>query len=398
MGFVEPAFLWGALAIVVPIAVHFWHQKRGKPLPWAATLWLTERDQQSSRGLRLDNVLLLIVRCLLLIVLAILLSQPLLNWVKKAQAVQRVHLVQPRAFVADNFRFELAEARKNGERIYWADETPEPFDDERKPSPKKSYRFDALTLQSAINQISPENTELHLYVVNDPALAEVPAITVPTGYRLHTVVDSTSQLRAFLTGKGDRKLFINRAGLLTSSVTLDPTLRFQTSPVHSGPLRVLLDYRTQPERETVRAALNALTEIYSLDLVIDERQTTTRPYDWVLTDRLPSSVLPQTIYVVSGVERTQSAPNVVFTNEPLTPQRSERVENGQLPEWLGEQLIRHYDLPVNRSPLSKAELRALFVPTRPRDTRQQAGVQNALLLLFVVILLIERGLALTKNA
>lgn len=394
MAFVEPALLWGALAIAIPIAIHFWHQKRGKPLPWAATVWLTERDQQQSRGLRLDNVPLLLVRCFLLIVLAMLLSQPLLDWLKKPQVIQRMHLVQPNAFVADNFRFELAEAQKKGEKVYWVAETLEPFDNK----PKKSFKFNALALQSAINQLPAKNTELHLYVANDPALAEVPAITVPKRFQLHSLVDSTSRPRAFLVGKDGRKLFVNQAGFLTSSVTPDLTIRFRSTPAHSGPLRVLLSYQSQAEQQTVQAALNALTDAYGLDLMIDEKTTTARPYNWVLTDQLPNAISPRTLYVVLGTEQTQSRQNVVFTDERLTPQTSERVETGQLPEWLGDQLIRHYGLQPEQRPLSEGALKSLFVKTNQRDTEQQAGVQNAFLLLFVVGLLTERWLALTKNA
>ncbi|UFH51893.1 BatA domain-containing protein [Spirosoma sp. KNUC1025] len=112
MQFIEPVLLWGALAVAIPVAIHFWHQKRGKLLPWAATQWLTESQQQQSRGLRLDNILLLIIRCLLLILLAILLAQPILNWFAKPPIIQKVHLVQPSASVANNFRFELTEAQK----------------------------------------------------------------------------------------------------------------------------------------------------------------------------------------------------------------------------------------------------------------------------------------------
>lgn len=90
--------------------------------------------------------------------------------------------------------------------------------------------------------------------------------------------------------------------------------------------------------------------------------------------------------------------NVVFTNEPLTPQTSERVEAGQLPEWLGGQLLTHYGLETNRQPLSQQNLRALFIPSIKADAHQQAGLQNGLLLAFVLLLLLERWLALTKNA
>jgi hypothetical protein len=84
--------------------------------------------------------------------------------------------------------------------------------------------------------------------------------------------------------------------------------------------------------------------------------------------------------------------------ETLSPQTSERVAGGQLPEWLGEQLIRHYGLLTNQEPLSHQALNAQFVPTAKRTTAHQATVQNALLLLIIVILIVERWLALTKNA
>jgi len=122
----------------------------------------------------------------------------------------------------------------------------------------------------------------------------------------------------------------------------------------------------------------------------------------VLTDRpllTPELVRsPKTLYTVSGNSRTPITDNAVFTAETLTPQTSERVANGQLPEWLGEQLVRHYGLAERQFPLSQRALNALFVPTRKTTETQQAGLQNALTLLFVVLLVIERWLSLTKNA
>lgn len=384
MTFIEPFLLWGALAVAIPIALHFWHQRRGKPLPWAATQWLTERNQQQSRGLRLDNRLLLLLRCLLLILLATLLAQPVLNWLKKTETT-RTHLVQPTALVTDNFRFELDEARKKDEQIVLMDKTINP-----------------LTLQTAINKVSAEHTELHLYVVNSQALADVPAITVPAQFRLHTIADSSRKPRPYAALNSRKQLYIDQSGRLVSTAAPDPTLSLQPTPVHSGPIRVLLAHSSVQERQTVRAALSALADVYGLTLIIDEKETTTAPYDWVLTDQ-PLSALeparnPKTLYIVSGNERTSVTKNVVSTAEMLTPQTSERVANGQLPEWLGEQLIRHYGLTASQPPLSQQALNALFLPsTRPRQT-QQANVQNALTLLFVVLLTVERGLALTKNA
>ena len=385
MTFIEPFLLWGALAVAIPIAIHFWHQKQGKPLPWAAMQWLTERNQQQSRGLRLDNLLLLIIRCLLLLVLAVLLAQPVLNWLKKDTTVQRIHLVQPNPLVAAAFRFELDEARKKDEPVVLTNKAVNP-----------------LTIQTAIDSLPSENTELHLYVVNDKALADVPAITVPARFRLHTVVDSTRRPRPYLLLADAKRLYIDRTGKLTSTATPDPTLSFQNAPVHSGPIHIWLDYRSDLERQTVRAALGALSAVYGLPLVIDTQKAVNVVYDCVLTDQ--SSVAsepaknPGTLYIVSGNGLTPTTDNLVFTSESLTPQTSELVAGGRLPEWLGEQLIRHYGLMTNQVRLNQANLKSLFVASAKPTRTQQAGMQNMLTLLFIGLLVLERWIALTKNA
>lgn len=397
MQFVEPFLLWGALAVSIPVAIHFWHQKQGKPLPWAATQWLIEKQQQQSRGLRLDNILLLICRCLLLIVLAILVAQPILAWFTKPPTIQKIHLVQPSPAVSENFKFELTDAQKKNERVVWADERLSPLD-EKPYSFQKGQRLNPLPLQTAINKLDTRNTELHLYITNSQDLANLPAITVPARFRLHTVIDSTSQPRPYLMGKNGRKLFINRAGKLASAPVLDPTVKFQSVPVNAGPIFVLLNYRNERERQTVKAAINALTDVYSADLIIDEAPLPNRSYAWVLTDQLPTKPSAQTLYIVSGVETPAEGTNVVFTNESLTPQTSDRVATGQLPEWLGSQLMHHYGLVSTHQPLSQQDLNSLFVSSTKPTTAQQAGIQNALLLFFVVLLFVERWLALTKNA
>jgi hypothetical protein len=395
MTFVEPYLLWGALAVTIPVVIHFWHQKHGKPLPWAATQWLTEKDQQQSRGLRIDNIPLLIVRCLLLLVLALLVSQLLLNKSDQSEAIKTVHLVQPSTFVADNFRFELDEAAKKGEAVYLANSELTPFS--TKPDQTASAgRFNALQLQTAINELPAETTNLHLYLQNAELLANVPAITVPQRFRLHSVIDSASQPRPYLAVRDSKKLYINQSGKLTTGVET-PNVKLQAAPAHEGPLRVLLQYANTPERQTVRAALQALMDVYSLDLAIDEKPIR-QSYDWVLTHKVPIRLTPKTLYIVSLNEQVPHPSNVIYTNERLTPQMSDRVVNGQLPEWLGQQLVQHYGLPAQSNPLSKQALANLFVPSTKRSVHQQASMQPVLLLLFVCLLLAERWLALTKNA
>ncbi|GAB3015712.1 BatA domain-containing protein [Spirosoma pulveris] len=397
MQFVEPFLLWGALAVTIPVAIHFWHQKQGKPLPWAATQWLIEKQQQQSRGLRLDNIPLLLVRCLLLILLAVLLAQPIIGWFQQKPTIQKVHLVQPDKAVADNYKFELTEARKKGEKVIWVDDRLSAMNDAPFTG-QQAKRFGPLPLQTAINSLDIKHIELHLYLVNSQKLADVPAITVPASFRLHTVVDSSGQLRPYLVVKNDRKLFVNRIGKLVSLPALDPTGKFQSTPVHSGPINVLVGYQNLREQQTVKASLAALSDVYAFDFSIDEKPTPNRHYDWILTDKLPARPSTQTLYTVSGVAQIDGQPNITFTNETLTPQTSDRAATGQLPEWLGVQLLHHYGLGSLDEPLGPKDLQSLFIPTTKPTTEQQAGIQQALLLVFIGLLAAERWIALTKNA
>ena len=148
------------------------------------------------------------------------------------------------------------------------------FEPDRPTEYLKPVLPDALTLQTAINQLDLPTTNLHLYVVNNQALGDVPAITVPARFQLHSIIDSTRPPHPFLAAKDNRKVFINPMGKLISTSTF-ATLNFQPGPAHTGPIKTLLNYRTAPERNTVKAALLALTDVYKLDLTIDEKPTLT---------------------------------------------------------------------------------------------------------------------------
>lgn len=388
--------LWGALAIVVPIAIHFWHQKQGIPLPWAATQWLEEKQQQQSRGLRLDNLWLMVLRCLLIVLLTLGLAHPVLNSLQKRPIVQKVHLVQPLATVTDNFRFELSEALKKEERVVWAlpglVPVPSTLDLPRHAA------FDPLSLQTAITQLSAQPVDLQIYMANSPTLANVPAIAVPAQFSLHTIADSGQQLRPFLLVKDNRRLYVNRAGKLTSSGQSDPSVPLLSSPAHSGPIATLLSYRNGREKQTVQAALAALTDVYGLTFQVDERPISGRAYTWVLTDQLPAGRLASTLYILSSGQPEVAASNVVYTNEMLTPATSERVETGQLPEWLGTQLLAHFNLGHSPYPLTQQDLKALFTARQPTPEQTQTNWQHVLLLVFLGLVILERWVALTKNA
>lgn len=77
MSLLTPIMLWGTLAAGVPIALHFFFRSRYRTVPWAAMTFLLTSIEQTSRRLRFQELLLLILRCVVLALLALAFARPL---------------------------------------------------------------------------------------------------------------------------------------------------------------------------------------------------------------------------------------------------------------------------------------------------------------------------------
>src|SRR5436190_10389292 len=84
--FGEEAFLtssglmWaGVAAISIPIIIHLLNKRKFKIVDWAAMDFLLDADKKNRRRVRLENFLLLLLRCLAIFLLGFLLAQPFLS-------------------------------------------------------------------------------------------------------------------------------------------------------------------------------------------------------------------------------------------------------------------------------------------------------------------------------
>ena len=78
--FFATALAWaGCGAVGVPVAIHLFSQLRRRQMPWAAMQFLVESYRPKRRWLQLEQLLLLINRCLILIILGLALSSPILH-------------------------------------------------------------------------------------------------------------------------------------------------------------------------------------------------------------------------------------------------------------------------------------------------------------------------------
>ncbi len=78
----QPIWLWAITGIAVPLVIHLWNIRQGKTLKVGSIAFLTESARAHSKSLRLSELWLLLLRCLLLILLALLLCQPV--WIKQS--------------------------------------------------------------------------------------------------------------------------------------------------------------------------------------------------------------------------------------------------------------------------------------------------------------------------
>lgn len=74
ISFANPAFLWSLLGLSVPIAIHFLSRKEGQVIKLGSLKHMQETSTQQFRGIRLNEIWLLILRCLLIVLLSLLLS------------------------------------------------------------------------------------------------------------------------------------------------------------------------------------------------------------------------------------------------------------------------------------------------------------------------------------
>lgn len=88
MQFLNPALLAGALLFAVPLIIHLLNRQRHRKRPWAAMEFLLRAYQKQRNRLRNENLLLLLLRCLVPVLLALAIARPMLQQASALLATQ----------------------------------------------------------------------------------------------------------------------------------------------------------------------------------------------------------------------------------------------------------------------------------------------------------------------
>ncbi|HEY1006280.1 MAG TPA: BatA domain-containing protein [Sphingobacteriaceae bacterium] len=84
--FLQSIWLIAAAGMIIPVLIHFWNVKRGKTMKVGSITFLQESSRQNGRSLRLRDLLLLVLRCLIILVIAVILAGPAWRTVPPAEA------------------------------------------------------------------------------------------------------------------------------------------------------------------------------------------------------------------------------------------------------------------------------------------------------------------------
>ncbi|EDP71402.1 hypothetical protein FBALC1_02922 [Flavobacteriales bacterium ALC-1] len=93
MFFLNPAYLWASLGLAVPIAIHLWSKKEGKTIKVGSIQLLSEADSKQNSSIKLNELLLLLIRLLLIALVVLIMAEPQIK--KNIQNTKLTYLVEP---------------------------------------------------------------------------------------------------------------------------------------------------------------------------------------------------------------------------------------------------------------------------------------------------------------
>ena len=387
MEFLQPILLWGLLGLSVPILIHLWNGKKGKLVAWAAMQWLQEQDNQSSKSIRIDQILILILRMLLILLLVFLLAQMLLKGFGKSETGEVIHLVQLNKKVIEDFKFELEQALEKGEKVMIADEDLteiESLDDLNQTVLNQSNK-----IQESLNEL-PENTEnLNLYLSNSDRLISSELLYTPIKPVLFLSENQEEkEVSEFIQTASDNVGFVNQEGqLVFSDQAPNPAAK---AVWEGGEISWFSADLMDSEQAYLEASLSAISEVYPLNFARSENMD-----DAILVfkNQYPDSVESEKLYFLTNHQGLTKHENVVSLSGSINSIQSELIQTGKLPELIVENLMLHFGLKRKEMPLSQTQLQSRFLILNHEKSGDKGNMQTILLALLVLTFAAERVLS-----
>ncbi len=381
----QPVFLWAFLGLSIPVLIHLWNGRRGKILNWAAMNWLSGQESQSSRSIKLEQWLLLLVRLLLLALLVLLAVGLWFDFLEKSESKPVVHLVEPREGVVDEFRFELEQAIEKGESIYWLSGGLPDYEAGKVPEMNQG----SFSIQQALDQLPRNFDSLHFYSSGLAAKDQEEILFVPEIPILHLqTLDNRSYSSAQIELDSVRFLSVNEMGMLQVNLGSE-ALKY---PVYSGSVGFQFDLEDKEKESQFLAAFAAITEVYGL--IFTEQSD---GEILILTDQIPENPEINKLYLVSESSKQIFPKNIQSIANQTGMNWEEVVEKGLLPGLILEPLVDFLGIHPKESRLSPSQIVQQFVKIPESKMGILPNANGILLVVFMVLFGLERYLAYRNN-
>ncbi|MDQ0640499.1 hypothetical protein QF042_004064 [Pedobacter sp. W3I1] len=207
MHFLYPIGLLALAGLIVPLIIHLWNVKQGKTVKIGSIALLGESSRASSKSFKINDWFLLLLRCLLLALLALLLAQPYLKKIVPGNSNKGWILVDKRAIqqVFKTHQKTIDSLLKKGYEIHDFNVGFKPLTlkDTVLNETQQVNTLSYTALLSAANHFVPAGATVYLFV--DRRLNrfgnELPTVTYKLKYIPLNQTDTTSSWIASYAGK-----------------------------------------------------------------------------------------------------------------------------------------------------------------------------------------------------
>lgn len=378
--------LWGLAAIAAPILIHFWNQKKATTVNWAAMKWLVESQKLKAKGFRFEDLLLLLLRILAFVLLALILSKPLMDYFGKSsgESVGKIHILAKDKTTLESYKFELNEALSKNEAVYWIDDLTKKIDKIESDITEKETELSDIQNITRNTKLDFSKNTLCLYLPKNIDILSNPNVFLPENRKLYFANKAISHESKAMSAQ--EYIYVNEQNSLVKS-SIIPSKKLITKKE----IKIGIATKNEEEKQSLIAAFEAIKEVYGFPFVYSDQNSEIVIGDKILANTKNAELIIQT----EGWPKTDA--KVVSLNENLSIPNSTVVYRAELPEKILEILLKHYQLADSKAELSKQQLSNVFRTNKAQSSNNKMIIDKYLSMLLIGIVLTERWISLKNN-
>ena len=420
MQLINPIWLWGLTGLLIPIGIHLLSRKEGKVIKFGSLRHLEESHTKQSINVRLNEVALLIIRCVLIFLVVMLLCELKINlfqsqkdqWLILEQGLEHDPAIVSLIDSLERKGFEVKSMTKGFPNT--SVQSAEPF---------ANYweMIHHLPLESLDKVISVSYNLSSKFRGKRIALPEnvtwISKEPEQKGFTLSRVKFSNDSVLV-RAGKSS-SLQTSFTNLTEANRSNQTETEVQLATPDSVSVAIYANSDFEYDRKTITASLHAIEQtipvIFNITTSAPEPLNQNTRYDWIiwLSNNQPDEELSNTNSIILREDSSRTAP--LLTNVKMKGDKQEWLITKRLNEEtaLTEQLTLNLSSLLLKNDLTEARADSLDQTTQPEEFLWSQNKRNTsaasvkidnerteqfVLASIVLILIVERFLAFKRNA